>query len=246
MDLYDAVLDRLGMAIVDGTIPAGTRLLLSDVEERFDVSRTVARDVVKVLETVGLTVTKRRVGIQVQPQSSWRVLDPMIIDWRLRGTQRDEQLTSLVGVREAIEPRAAALAAQAAPADVGARLVELATQMTGLGQRGLGRSEAFLAADIEYHAVLLAASGNEMLAAMSGMIEAVLRGRSQLGLTPAVPDDRALDAHEEIAAAVQRRDSARAEEVSRSLFGVIRGEVLEGRSGGFRRTETAPDRQPSG
>lgn len=227
--LYATVLDRLGVAIVDGTIPAGERMLLSDVEDRFGVSRTVARDVVKVLESLGLVVTRRRAGIVVLAQPAWQVLDPAVIQWRLRGAQRREQLSSLVGVREAIEPRAAALAAEAATDAAASRLVELAAEMTALGRRDLGRSAAYLGADIEFHHLLLTTSGNEMFAAMSGMIEAVLRGRSELGLTPARPDDRALASHEQIAAAVLRHDPAAAEQVSRGLFSVIRREVLEDR-----------------
>ncbi len=226
-NLYDQLLDQLGMSIVDGTLPAGTRLLLSDIEEHYDVSRTVARDAIKVLEALGLTVTKRRAGIVVQSAESWQVLDPMVIAWRLRGMQRDRQLASLVDVREAIEPRAAALAARSASGEQSRRMVELAAIMTELGQRGLGRSEAYLDADLEYHRLLLESSGNEMLAAMSGMVEAVLRGRSQTGLTPARPDDRALAYHEAIAAAVRYGESDLAEQASRDLFGVIRAEVLD-------------------
>ena len=59
------VLDEIGRDIVAGTIPAGSVLLLDDLIERTGVSRTVARDAVKVLEAQGLVLPRRHVGIEV-------------------------------------------------------------------------------------------------------------------------------------------------------------------------------------
>lgn len=63
--LHDSVLDELGRDIVSGAIPSGTRISADDVAMRFAVSRTVVREVVRVLESLGLLTVRRRVGITV-------------------------------------------------------------------------------------------------------------------------------------------------------------------------------------
>ena len=111
VSLYEHVLNELGRDIVGGQLVPGTRLVLSDLEERFAVSRTVARDAVRVLESLGLATSRRRAGIEVMPANVWHVLDPQVIAWRLE-VDRAAQIMSLTGVREAIEPVAAGLAAE--------------------------------------------------------------------------------------------------------------------------------------
>src|SRR5664279_5515238 len=56
--------------------------------------------------------SRRRIGIEVLPRSEWRVLDPMVIAWRLESHDRTAQIASLTEVREAVEPLAARLAAR--------------------------------------------------------------------------------------------------------------------------------------
>jgi DNA-binding FadR family transcriptional regulator len=80
--------------------------------------------------------------------------------------------------------------------------------------RTIGRAgdlEAFLELDIHFHSLVLRASGNEMFSAMDGMIAAILRGRTALGLMPSRPHEEALQWHVDVADAVQgrRRDDAR-------------------------------------
>ncbi len=222
--LYDGVLNQVGLAVVSGELEPGTKLVLSDIEQRYEVSRTVARDVVKVVESLGLVTSRRRAGIEIQPQASWRVLDPLVIAWRI-ASDRQAQIASLTEVRSAVEPRAARLAAEHATQEQAARLVETASTMAELGARGLGLSKAYLEADIEFHTLLLVASANEMFGAMQGMIADVLRGRHDYQLTPEWPDSDALAEHVRIAQAVTARDPEAAEAASRRQLEIVFREV---------------------
>ncbi len=224
--MFDEVLHRLGAAIVSGELPAGTRMRLVDIEERGDVSRTLARDVVQALAAVGMVETRRKAGIVVQPRRSWLALDPLVIGWRLEYGDRTAQIASLTEVREAIEPRAARLAALRATGDQAKRLVILAETLESLGNRGLAQSNAFLAADLEYHDLLLEASGNEMLFAMRGMVEEVLRGRATHGLMPDRPDRSSIDEHLNVAKAILSRDPDAAESASRRFLLVVHREMM--------------------
>lgn len=109
--LHSEVARVLGEEIVGGVLPAGHVLSLAGIEERFSRSRTVVREAVRVLESLGLVVPKRRVGVTVQPSSAWSVLSPQVIAWRLASDAREEQLRSLTQLRQAVEPAAARAAA---------------------------------------------------------------------------------------------------------------------------------------
>lgn len=223
--LYNEVLHDLGMEIVAGQLPPGSRLTLSDIEGRYAVSRTLARDVIKTVESLGLAATRRRAGIVIQPRTAWLVLDPLVIAWRLESDDRLAQIASLTDVREAIEPTAARLAAKNATREQAERLGDLASTMLSLARRGLGRADEYLTADIDYHSLLLEASSNEMLHAMRGMVADVLRGRAVHGLHPAWPDLSAVETHLHIARAVQEGDAEGAERASRHQLRLVHTEL---------------------
>ncbi|HEY3437625.1 MAG TPA: FCD domain-containing protein [Actinotalea sp.] len=222
--LHDDLLDVLGREIVEGSVPAGAVLTLEGLGTRFGVSRTVTREVMRLLESMGLVTSRRRVGIVVRPAVDWDVYDPRLLRWRLAGSERPAQLRSLTELRSAVEPVAARLAAQRGSA-AGDELVELAARMRVLGEAG--RLAEFMVVDAQFHALVLRASRNEMFAALADVVEEVLRGRTEHGLMPPRPEPRALAAHEAVAAAVQAGDSPGAEaamsaivnEVSAALTG---------------------------
>ena len=224
-NVFPKLLNDVAMAIVDGRLPTGRRLTLADMEAEFGVSRTLARDVVKALESVGLLVAKRRAGIVVQPREAWRVLDPQVIEWRLASEERLAQIASLTELRRAIEPMAAGLAAARRTPEQAERLTKLAAELGTLGRQGLGRSEAHLQVDIAFHSLLLEMTGNEMLIAMQGMIAEVLRGRSVHGLMPVWPDVEAQEDHARIAKAIAEGDAVIAETVSRRQMDALQSEL---------------------
>lgn len=225
--LHQALVENLGQAIVDGDIPTGTALILEDVMHRCQASRTVAREAVRVLETLGMVAMKRRIGNVVLPRSSWRVSDSRIIRWRLSGRHRQAELDDLMQLRAGIEPIAARLTARSAGAPhLGRRLEELSALMAQLGGDGEGVSAQFLAADIEFHRLLVTSSGNDHIRAFSDTLEVVLIERNRLGLLGDYPDPRAMRAHQDIARAVSEQSPTRAEQATRQLVDVVHREVL--------------------
>lgn len=218
--LHDGLLDALGREIVDGDAPAGSALTLDGICARFGVSRTVAREAMRMLESMRLITSRRRVGLVVRPRSEWDVFDPRLIRWRLDGPQRADQLRSLTDLRLAVEPHAAACAAAAADRHEGDELVALTTRMRALGEAG--RLDEFMELDIEFHARLLRASGNEMFAALTDVVAEVLRGRTEHGLMPPHPEEVALSAHEAVAAAVRAGDAEAAEAAMRLITDEVR------------------------
>lgn len=204
--LNNRIIEVVGRDIATGAVDPGSRLTLEGLQERFGVSRTVVRDCMQILEAMNLVYSKRRIGIVVQEPSRWNVYDPRVIRWRLAGPGRSAQFESLTELRIAVEPLAASGAARRATPDQRQQLVLLARRM----RETAGDPEAFLAADIAFHTLLLRASGNEMFAALSDVVAEVLTGRSRQNLMPAGPRPEALDEHEAVAAAVSALDPAAA------------------------------------
>ena len=226
--LHSPVLDSLGRRITGGELPAGTALTLDGIGTEFNVSRTVAREAMRLLEGLGLVRSGPRVGIVVLPHDAWNVLDPRVIAWRLDGPGRASQLRSLTELRQAVEPLAAAGAARGASAAVRDELVATAGRMRSLGEAGEGDGEEFLALDIKLHELLLRSSGNELFSALADVVAVVISGRTHLGLMPAFPEPVALDSHEAVAEAVARGDAHAAEEAMARIVREVRGALDHG------------------
>ncbi len=79
--LHTHVLDTLGLAITAGEYPPGSVLRTDEIAERFDASRTVVREVVRVLESMHLVESRRRVGVTVRPTDEWNVYDPRAVSY---------------------------------------------------------------------------------------------------------------------------------------------------------------------
>ncbi|WP_327351042.1 FadR/GntR family transcriptional regulator [Streptomyces sp. NBC_01304] len=213
--LHARVLESLGPAITAGEYPPGSVLRTDELSQEFAVSRSVMREAVRVLESMHLVESRRRVGVTVRPTAEWNVYDPQVIRWRLAGADRPRQLRSLTVLRSAVEPAAAALAAKHATAAQCAALTECAIGMvaTSRGQR----LEEYLRHDVEFHRIVLNASGNEMFARLGDVVAEVLTGRTHHQVMFEDPDPAAVTLHVKVAEAVREGDAARAEELTREI-----------------------------
>lgn len=222
---HGPLLEDLGARIVSGELAPGTVLTLAGLETRYLVSRTVIREAVRVLEAMGMLRSRRRVGVTVQPAAQWSALNTRLIGWQLAGPARDRELVAVTELRVAIEPVAARLSALRATDDERSRLVGFAQRLEQLGADGRGDSSEYLEADVAFHDLILTSSGNLMLAAVRDPIAAVIRGRSDAGLTPGVPHAEALHNHVQTAAAIARGDAEAAEHHTRRYVEAILTEV---------------------
>lgn len=214
--LHDNVLTALGAEIVSGTLPPGGVINLEGVGTQYGVSRSVAREAVRVLESMGLVAARRRVGITIQPVHRWNVFDPRVIRWRLESGDRTAQLVSLSELRRGFEPAAAALAARRADPHQCRIMAAAVSDMVMHGRSG--DLEAYLLADKVFHQMLLESSGNEMFRALNGVVAEVLAGRTQHGMVPETPNPVAIALHDEVARAIRLRDEVGAERAMRAII----------------------------
>jgi DNA-binding FadR family transcriptional regulator len=175
---------------------------IEELEERYGVSRSVIREVLRVLASMGMVQSRRRVGVQVLPATEWNLYDPQVIRWRLASPGRVAQLRSLTELRTAVEPQAARLAAMRAPLADASELMGLAGKLWAAGRDG--DTELFLKLDIQFHHLVLSSSGNEMFGKLNSLVAEVLAGRTHYGMMPDHPHEEALQMHVDVASAIQR------------------------------------------
>ncbi|MCZ0911195.1 FCD domain-containing protein [Gordonia amicalis] len=213
---HDEILAAIGRRIVSGAHPAGSVLTLDAICTDHGVSRTVAREVIKVLESMGLVESRRRVGITIQPRTRWSVFDPRLIRWRLDGADRSDFLTTLSELRRGFEPVAAALAAERADEEQCRILAAAVSDMSVHGRNG--DLESYLLADKVFHRTLLEASGNEMFRSLADVVGEVLAGRTHHGMMPTSPNPAAIALHDDVARAIRLRDPKAAEASMREII----------------------------
>ncbi len=199
------------------------------------MSRSVAREVIRVLESMGMAASRRRVGITIQPAESWNVFDPMLIRWRLDSGDRAAQLVSLSELRRGFEPAAAALAARRADPHQCRIMAAAVSDMVMHGRSG--DLDAYLLADKVFHRTLLEASGNEMFRALNDVVAEVLTGRTHHGLMPERPNPSAIELHDQVARAIRLRDEDAAELAMLAIIDEATNAVVE---------DISTERQPSG
>lgn len=214
--LHYRAVEHLGTHIVGGKLPTGHVMLAEQLEEELKVSRSVVREAVRVLQSLGLVETIKRVGIRVLPAHRWNPFDPLVIRWRLAGEGRGAQLRSLAELRSAVEPVAAELAAENAPESLRSELVDISVAMREAGRAG--DMPTFLDLDIRFHALVLSGSGNEMFANLIGQVTETLTGRTVHGLMPEHPKEAALQWHLDVAQGIKDGDGDKAREASSNIM----------------------------
>lgn len=171
-NLTHSIVHDLGQAIVTGVYsdkrPFPTE---SELCQQYHVSRPVLREAVKMLTSKGLLAARPRRGTWVQSEAQWNLLDPDILGWILERKFSTRLLQEFTQVRAAIEPAAAALAAQVTePALL--RPITQAIERMRAAERG---EDDPLESDIAFHLAILRATGNRFYAQFADLIATALR-----------------------------------------------------------------------
>ncbi|MBF7074227.1 FadR family transcriptional regulator [Glaciecola sp. MH2013] len=162
----------LGIAIVNGKYPIGEGMPSeADLCVEYDVSRSSTREAVKMLSAKGLISSRPKQGIRVLPESRWNMFDTDVLTWILSSKPSLSLLKEFTQVRFAIEPEAAALAAENATA---VQLAQIEKSLARMADADAGLDDP-LEADIEFHTSILEASGNRFFVQLSDFISTALR-----------------------------------------------------------------------
>lgn len=169
--LHATVLNQLGQSIVRGDLKPGVALPnADDWSAQFGVSRTVIREVVKVLAAKGMVESRPRTGTRIRPRQEWNFLDPDVLVWRFASGVTSEEAKAIFELRRAIEPMAATLAAQRAAAED----IAVLERHFALMERYADDSERFTEPDLAFHQAILRMTGNELFGSLASVIETAL------------------------------------------------------------------------
>lgn len=89
--LVDKTLDRL-LEIVIKEGPGGSIPPQDQIAAQFDVSRTVLREAISKLLTLGVLTVRPKVGTTINETSKWRVINADVIEWRIRAGEARENV----------------------------------------------------------------------------------------------------------------------------------------------------------
>ncbi len=198
------VAEALTLRILRGDYPPGKPLpneatLLNE----FGVSRTCLREALQMLGAKGLVRSRPKLGTFVRESHDWNFLDAELLRLRQRVVNKPVFLRELFAVRRMVEPDTAALAAENATP---AMIEKLERAILEMASGNGARTEATMEADVSFHRVLLAASGNALLSGLGACIEEALRASIEITSNPDVESQFAVDKHVAVFEAVRNRD----------------------------------------
>lgn len=183
------IADLIRDAILKGQLAPGARLIEQHLAKQWNISRAPLREAIRQLATEGLVTLSPHRGASVSEVS-------------------EVALTELFDVREMIESFGAELAARNATPQHVASMRALITDMERCKRDN--DLSGFYVAGLEFHNVLVAATGNAMLVQLYDQIKRQFR-RYQATL-PRVPDlpNNSIEEHRSILDAIERRDAPQA------------------------------------
>ncbi|MGE0283142.1 MAG: FadR/GntR family transcriptional regulator [Rhizobiaceae bacterium] len=209
------VIRALAGEIFSGRYPPGTALPIeSELCLAYGVSRTVIREVVKVLSAKGLVLTRPRIGTIVCEPDNWSMLDPQVIEWHGPALLDRNLLEAVLETRRALEPLAASLAAERAS------LREIADLDAAWRQMAVATKDVdlFSLADIEFHRILYRASHNPVIRQIGVLIDAALKYSFETSNKSVFDRTDAVKCHGALVEALRLRDSRAAAIAASSLI----------------------------
>jgi len=227
--ILGAAVGELGFRIASGEWAEGAVIAReADLVEEMKVSRSVVREAVRILSAKGMLKSRTSDGTRVQPRSSWRLLDPDVMEWRIRGGDRKALLQDLLRLRLVIEPSVAYSATLEATDAARDRVTaawrdkvavyEASDLPTGTRRR------RFIEADLEFHRALIAAVRSELLDQLFSVVEAALellldlQMRARGYTSDMIGMDESQGLHEAAYDAFIARDAVEAEAAMRRLI----------------------------
>lgn len=193
---HQFVLDALRNAIVTGELKPDERLLAGNLAADFHVSSMPVREALRQLEAEGLVTIRPHLGATVTRLST-------------------SSAAEFVEIRSVLEGLSSRLAADRIQPEQLAELDRLLKRMDDSLGDTAASSRRFADANLDFHAVILEASGStELHRILTGLHERTVRFRAQFHLVPGLAANSQRD-HRELVSAIGRGNGQRAEEIAR-------------------------------
>ena len=213
--IYGQIVEEVGNRIIRGDWKPEEKLPdETEFAVELNVSRTVVREVLKVLSDKGLIVSRPRIGTRVAASENWNYLDPDILKWIFANGPTKKNADDLIELRQMVEPVATRLAALRRSEEELVLLKDAFQDMTDAG----ADVEAGIEPDIRFHNIILKASRNQMLKPLGHSIETALAASFRIANSAPGAPEASLARHEVVLNAIAARDGDAAEEAMRILI----------------------------
>ncbi|MBS1231034.1 MAG: dgoR [Proteobacteria bacterium] len=243
MTKTDRLTRSFGKQIAQGEFEPGSALP-SEAElcERFEVSRNVMREVIKVLSTKKLIDAQPHRGLFVMPTEQWNYLDADVLEWALEKGTNPELISSLIEVRSLIEPTITRWAAERATA------VDLVAIEASYNDMVANRNNvlAFQEADIRFHKAILLATHNVVIQQLSGAVSALQRAIFDYTfISEAKHMKLTMKEHSDLFDAVRRKNPEAAEQACHDMVvrTAVRARIKPQPAGSAARASGSPDQE---
>ena len=205
-------MNELGLRIVSGAWVSGAHLPNEDeLAAELGVSRTVVREAIKALQAKGLIEVRPKTGTRVRPRRAWHLLDADVVAWQFADMERAEDLRELYEVRSSIAAAAARLAATRRTDEQLAEIEAHQRRIDAAAAEPLARRNA----ELDFHAAVVAAAHNSLLAHVGAMVRVALEAATSRAFT--APDDESVALRVAVIEAIRTRDAEAAEKAMRML-----------------------------
>lgn len=213
----------LGARIVSGEFQPGDSLPIEgELCQAYGVSRSTIREAVKNLAAKRLIEVAPKIGTRVLPFSSWNLLDPDVLSWRLNAQFDRRIVEDLYEMRQCFEPRACCLAARDGTDEDLEHVRRCYADMLSM----LHTPALAASAETEFHLAIIAATHNGLFVTIGGAVKTALR--VSFALTQKSPGHQPIDLspYEAVLSALLARRGDEAAEAMRGLLDLSRQRVL--------------------
>lgn len=199
LSLYKRVSQQIEQAILSGELKPGDMLPPERVMgKQFGVSRTVIREALKALELQGLLEIQQGRGAMVAVPNPNSVASSMIRYLRVE----DSPMWALHELRSILEIEIAALASERRETQDLDTLTDLVAKMS----EQVSSPSRYAELDLEFHRALTNSAHNPLFSLVLDPFMTLLRESRRLGATVPDAQQRSLEAHRQVLAAVRDQD----------------------------------------
>ncbi len=216
------IMSQIESQIRSGALQVGEKLATEkELSEQFGVSRSVVREAIKLLEAMGLVVSRQGSGSYVRNDTGTAVSRLL----SLSVSPNDRGVQDLFEFREGLELLSARWAADRRNDQ---DLEDIRGRLEQNRQAAHGRdAEGFTVSDWQFHSRIAEATGNQYLTVVLSAVREMQHDVVAMMSSDIGSMERAIGEHERIVDALERGDAAEAEEAARAHIASTRKNIEE-------------------